>query len=369
MTSIAAIRKRFGSLLGEPIPGAPEGALGATPYTVEEAGRIMQVASASRLPVVYWGGGTHQGFGSPRPPVLVVSTSRFQSMDWRPDDLTVTVESGVRVSDLEERLAEGGQTAVLTEQPDNATVGGAIAAGISGYRRLRYGPTRDRVLGVTLVTGDGRIVHGGGTVVKNVSGYDLSRLTVGSFGRMGFIAEVSLKLWPLPQATATVFGVRPEDAVSIYRPMAVLEADGEGSVVLGGHPKMVEAQIEELGGEVVQEEVWPKPLRSAIRCVIRVPARFTRQAVDRVPEGWSYRAAFGVGEVRIGSDEPGTHALTTVRTWAESVGGRLVVEHAPDDLAFDPWGTPPATSALQRRLIAGFDPAGISNAGRLPGEV
>jgi len=303
-------------------------------------------------------------------PAIVISTRNLQALEWRADDLTVTVGAGVLVADLEQRLAEGGQTAVLPENPGDATVGGIVAAGISGYRRLRYGPTRDRVLGVTLVTGDGRVVHGGGTVVKNVSGYDLSRLAVESFGRLGVITEISLKLWPLPQATATVVGVRPEDAAEeIYRPLAVLEADGHGSVVLGGHAAMVQAQIDALGGASEPGAVWPAPLDVPVRCALRVPARLTRQAVEHVPKGWSYRAAFGIGEVRMGTLNPDLAALSDARGWAESVGGRLVVESAPHDLGFDPWGTPPATVDIQRRLVSGFDPAGIANPGRLPGGI
>ncbi|NIR39303.1 MAG: FAD-binding protein, partial [Gemmatimonadetes bacterium] len=91
-------------------------------------------------------------------------------VDWQPDDLTVVVEAGVTVGTLESMLAERGQTALLPEWGPEATVGGVVAAGISGYRRARLGPTRDRVLEVTIVTGDGRVVRGGGRVVKNVSG-------------------------------------------------------------------------------------------------------------------------------------------------------------------------------------------------------
>ncbi len=370
MTSIAAVRRQLGSLIGDPVPGAPAGALGVVPSSAEEVALVMRVASGARMPVQIWGGGTHQGYGASVHPVLVVSTRNLQNLVWSPDDLTVTVGAGVRVADLEERLRTGAQTAVLPEDPGEATVGGVVAAGISGYRGLRYGPTRDRVLGATLVTGDGRIVHGGGTVVKNVSGYDLPRLVVGSFGRLGIITEVTLKVWPRMQATATVAVERAEEALaSTYRPLAVLEADGQGSVVLGGHPAMVEAQVEALGGNAEQGEVWPAPLATAVRCEVRVPARATAEAIDHVPAGWRYRARFGVGLVRIGADEADAGTLGELRTWVESVGGRLVVAAAPPSLGLDPWGTPPAGVEIQRRLIAGFDPAGISNSGRLPGGV
>ena len=108
------------------------------------------------------------------------------------------------------------------ETPGAATVGGVLAAAISGYRRARYGPTRDRILEVTVVTGDGRIVKAGGRVVKNVTGYDLPRLVVGSLGSLGVIVSACLKLWPLPAASATITLDDPVLAGSVYRPLAVL---------------------------------------------------------------------------------------------------------------------------------------------------
>ena len=145
------------------------------------------------------------GIGHRFDPDLILSTARLDRIiAWEPDDLTVVVEAGVTVEDLEEMLAGKGQTALLSEQPGPATVGGAVAAAISGWRRFRYGPLRDRVLEVTLVTSDGRVVTAGGRLVKNVTGYDIPRLAAGSFGSLGLIARVCLKLWPLPAACATV---------------------------------------------------------------------------------------------------------------------------------------------------------------------
>ena len=175
------------------------------PGSVEELAETLSHASSERRTVLLWGGGTHQGYGYPLSADLVVFTDGLTSfVDWEPDDLTVVVEGGMTVASLEARLATRGQSAILAEVPEAGTVGGALAAGISGYRRGRFGPTRDRILEVTLVTGDGRVVRAGGRVVKNVTGYDLARLAVGSFGRLGVIVSACLKLWPLPRASATV---------------------------------------------------------------------------------------------------------------------------------------------------------------------
>jgi glycolate oxidase FAD binding subunit len=362
MTSIAAVRKQLAGLIGEPIPSAPDAEVTVAPSSAEGIARVLEIATEQHLPVLVWGGGTHQGYGTTGAPAIVVSTRNLGGIDWRPDDLTVTVGAGIQVADLEGRLAQGGQTAVLPEDPGEATIGGVVAAGVSGYRRLRYGPTRDRVIGATIVTGDGRIVHGRGKVVKNVAGYDLPRLATGSFGRLGVITEISLKLWPVPPASATISVDSPEHT-RYYRPLAVLEADREGTVVLGGHPGAVEADA----GAHEPGARWPRRLQTSSLFELRVPARLTREAVERVPTRWSYRAEFGVGRVTVGDDGPDMATLVELRRWAESVGGSLVVAAGCDGI--DPWGTPPATLDIQRRIVDALDPAGIMNPGRLPGGI
>ena len=125
--------------------------------------------------------------------------------------------------DFLDQLEQRGQTAVLPEDVPGATVGGVVACGLSGWRRLRYGPTRDRVLETVSVTGDGRVIRGGARLVKNSTGYDLPRLLTGSFGSLGLIVQVCLKLWPEPEEHVTVTIDDPERAAAAYRPLAVIE--------------------------------------------------------------------------------------------------------------------------------------------------
>ena len=120
-----------------------------------------------------------------------------------PGDLTCTVESGVRLSELREVLAAAGQRLSL-DPPGDPTVGALLARNVSGPLRHRFGAPRDLVLGVTLVLGDGTIASAGGKVVKNVAGYDLARLVCGSQGRLAFIARASFRLHPLPKAAMTL---------------------------------------------------------------------------------------------------------------------------------------------------------------------
>ena len=131
---------------------------------------------------------------------------------------TLTVEAGIRLSALDERLAEHGQMLAL-DPPGDPTIGGAIAGDLFGPRAYRYGRVRDLVLGVTVVLADGTVVNSGGKVVKNVAGYDLAKLFCGSHGRLGLIARASLRLHPRPAAsrTLTVSLATPHDAQSLVR--------------------------------------------------------------------------------------------------------------------------------------------------------
>lgn len=370
MTSVkSALQRRLAAFLSDPIEGVADEAVVVAPPTLDEAAAVLSVASEHSLPVLVWGGGTHQGMGGRVDPAIVLSTARLDSIvDWQPEDLTVVVEAGVRVADLEDLLAGRSQTAVLPEVPGDGTVGGAVAAGISGFRRLRYGPTRDRMLEVEVVTGDGRLVRGGGRVVKNVTGYDLPRLATGSFGSLGLIGRVCLKLWPLPAAarTVTLPEARPDYG---YRPLAVVEEPDRVLVFLAGTPAEVEARTAELGGGHEEGLRWPGAPAGSIRLSLRVAPRLLPDALEQIPASWSYQALPGVGEARIGAADFDPVSFSEVRRWAESHGGALVLIEAPGHVheSFDPWGTPPAGMDLQRRVVARFDPDRIVNPGRLPG--
>jgi glycolate oxidase FAD binding subunit len=358
----------------EPTPEMPADAFVAAPPDLEGAAEILEAASAARSPVALWGGGTHQGMGYPVDLGFILSTARLTGVvDWQPDDLTVVVEAGVTLDVLDELLADRNQSAVLPEHDGGATVGGVIAAGLSGHRRLRYGPTRDRVLESTVVTGDGRIATAGGRVVKNVTGFDIPRLVTGSYGSLGLIGRVCLKLWPMPEASLTVPVPDARAAFdATFQPLAVLEDGDSARVFLSGTESEVEAKAADLGaaGEVGLR--WPGDPTGDWQAVLRVPPARVADAVRRLRQlgGIEFLAAHGVGEVRIGASNAAAVAFGDVRSWAEAAGGALVVvARPPGESLFDPWGTPPQTLALQRRVKAAFDPAGIVNAGRLPGRI
>ncbi len=367
---MTSVRSALDGLPGQvdPIDGAPDADATVAPSSFEEIEAVLDAASEHHLRTLIWGGGSHQGYGGRLDPVVVLSTANLNRfVDFQPEDLTVTVEAGVLVEDLEAHLEQHGLTAALPETPGTATVGGVVAAGISGWRRARYGPTRERLLEVTLITGDGRKVRGGGRVVKNVTGFDLPRLATGSFGSLGLIGQVCLKLWPLPPAKATVMASDGDAALATaFRPQAVVEMGGSARVFLGGTPEEVEGQASAIGGEVVDGWNWPGELAGEVQWSLRVPPSKVRTAINEVNAKYEYQAALGVGEILIGGPDGDVQAL---RTWAESVGGALVLVAGPAELyeRIDPWGTPPPALSLQKRIVQRFDPVRILNPGRLPG--
>ncbi len=342
------------------------------PRSIDEAADLLSgLAPDSRLRVV--GGGSNLGIGYPVEPDTLLSTSRLDRIvAWEPDDLTVVVEAGVTVEELEETLGSKGQTALLHERPGAGTVGGALATGTSGWRRYRYGPLSDRVLEMTLVSSDGRVATAGGRLVKNVTGYDIPRLATGSLGSLGLIARACLKLWPLPMTTATVEVDSAEPAVKrAFRPLAVLETNTRTSVFLGGTAEEIEGQATTLGGSPTAGLDWPEQPAGEVRFSVRVPPSQLRSIVQRLDRNWSYVAQFGVGEVTVGANEVDHQRLADLREAAELAGGALVILDGPADLyrRFDPWGTPPASIPIQRRLANLFDPRRIINPGALPGRI
>ena len=343
------------------------------PSSLDEAAGLLRIAAKEDLSVRFHGGGTQRGIGHPVEADLVITTTKMASIvDWQPDDLTLVVGAGMTVDGLEAILSERRQTAVLPETAPGATVGGIVATGTSGYRRLRYGPTRDRVLRVEMATGYGAVVTGGSLVVKSSTGYGVPRLVTGSLGSLGLIGTVALKLWSRPIATATVTVTDPAAAlVSIYRPLAVLETGDGAACYLGGTGEQVASQTDELGGSATGGLSWPDPIDHPVRLSVRVPPRDLAETVVLVreldPARWV--AEYGVGIVTVGFEHLDEDRFGDLRSWAESRGGSLVVPAGAERIGdgVDPWGPPPGSLAIQRRVKDTFDPAGICNAGILPG--
>ncbi len=207
MTAEAAvIRKALAAACGDVRDGdQPDGALVAAPASTEEAAAVMRAAAEHELAVVARGGGSRLGWGTPPSRCdLVVDTSRMSSVvEHAAGDLVARLQAGARMGDVAAVLAQAGQEIAL-DVPGEATVGGVVASGLAGPRRLRYGTPRDLLIGITIVRADGTVAKSGGKVVKNVAGYDLGKLFAGSAGTLGLITEAIFRLHPLPAARAFV---------------------------------------------------------------------------------------------------------------------------------------------------------------------
>jgi glycolate oxidase FAD binding subunit len=177
----------------------------ALPASTEEASALLRAAAEHNLAVLPRGSGTQLGWGGPPARCdLVVDMLRMDRVvDHAAGDLVAKVQAGARMGELAMALASAGQQVAL-DAPPGATVGGVVATGLAGPRRLRYGAPRDLLIGITVVRADGTVAHSGGKVVKNVAGYDLGKLFAGSCGTLGLITEATFRLHPLPAARAFV---------------------------------------------------------------------------------------------------------------------------------------------------------------------
>jgi glycolate oxidase FAD binding subunit len=180
-------------------------ALVALPGSAGEAAAVMRVAAEHELAVVVRGGGSRLSWGTPASRCdLVIDMSRMSGvMEHAAGDLVARVQAGARMKDIQAVLARAGQGIAL-DVPGDASVGGVVASGLAGPRRLRYGTPRDLLIGITIVRADGTVAKSGGKVVKNVAGYDLGKLFAGSAGTLGLITEATFRLHPLPAARAYV---------------------------------------------------------------------------------------------------------------------------------------------------------------------
>jgi glycolate dehydrogenase FAD-binding subunit len=288
-----------------------------------------------------------------------------------PAELTVTVGAGTTVGELAAVLGAAGQECPLDPRAPEATVGGVLATGLSGPRRLRYGPLRDRLLEVRFVMGDGRLVKGGGPTVKNVTGYDLPRLLVGSMGTIGVLVRVTLRCQPRATFARWIMtGADPfETRRRMFRPSCIAWDGATTQVLLEGHPDDVAAEANAAGLDPVSGRdrddggpAWPDgPHRGRIS-VRPSRLRDVAPALDAI-DGVTWLAEVGVGTVHVAAAEAG--GLVAARDVASSHGGWLLREAGATGV--DGYGGPPPNLAIMERIRAAFDPAGKLSPGRLPG--
>jgi glycolate oxidase FAD binding subunit len=288
-----------------------------------------EVGPADAGPVVAVGGRTQWTVGGEVDPAAREVRAPAGVVEFVPAEMTVRVRAGTPVSDLDDALREGGQCVALPAWP-GATVGGVLAVGHSGIRRLGWGPIRDTVLETRHVSADGTVIKAGGPTVKNVSGFDLCRLLVGSLGTLGLLAEVVLRTRPVPATERWLAGEADpfELRRRLYRPAAVLW-DGEITwVLLDGHPADVEAEAK----------------------VADLPEVDPSSVPDLPPQRWSLQPSELVGlPDRLGAGR-----------FVAEVGIGIVHAHEPQAVR----EVEPSVAELHRRLKAAFDPTGRLAPGR-----
>ncbi|WP_431871379.1 FAD-binding oxidoreductase [Nocardiopsis eucommiae] len=381
----------------------------AAPSDTDALAGVMAAAHRSALSVTVRGGGTALDWGgTPRSLDLLVDVSALSWIDHIAGDLVVEVGAGTPVADLYAVLASAGQRLSYDPVRLGCTVGGAVATGVSGPRRLLSGALRDLVIGMTVVRADGVVASSGGRVVKNVAGYDLAKLHTGGFGTLGVIASVAFRLHPLPESLRVVSArvssrSRAEEALAALRATSVVpsaveldwppEGPGRLDVVLEGTPAGLEARagrtvraLAENGADgppTVREELpegWGVlPAEGTLALVTTPPAQSVAAAAwvaevsGAVDAGARTQGSASTGSLVV-SFPPGT---APERIGLVVDGVRSATEHPlvllrsePDVRAagISPWGEVPGLG-LMRAVKDSLDPGHRLSPGRFAGGI
>jgi glycolate oxidase FAD binding subunit len=409
-------------------------AMAVFPGSVEQVSATLAACSKAKAAVIPWGGGAHMGLGGvPKKVDVVLALRRMnQVLDHEPGDMTSTVQAGMIVDDFQSRLGRHGQFLSLDPPgAGRATIGGILAANASGPHRLRYGTARDLLIGLRVVHADGTVTKGGAKVVKNVTGYDMNKLYVGSLGTLGVIVEATFRLYPIPttertwvasfstaakarEAIGRILGSPlVPSAVELLNDTAAAEVARQPSPVSGlrgvllavaiaSVPEAVEAQLQsaqtmarESSGALILEGAVHEAFWAAVRnfgpgegaaMVLKASVLLTKvaEAIERGEHLAAQRglrvaiiSEAGTGILRYyfrgDDDADGLKRLAEVvdplRAFAVEAKGSLVVLQAPPEVkaVVDVWGPAGKGFTLMRGLKEQFDPGHILNPGRFVG--
>ncbi len=350
--------------------------------------QIIGDASAKGAKLELQGGGTKAGFGAPRDCTVVSLGQIAGVVDYDPAELVLTVKPGTLLADIEAMVASEGQ--MLAFEPwgdEGATIGGIVAAGVAGSRRVTAGSARDHLLGFTAISGRGEKFVAGAKVVKNVTGYDLPKLMAGSWGRIGAMTELTLKVLPRPRQSVTMVtqGLTAQAAHAAMACALGSNADvsaaaclksGELLLRIAGFAPSVAARCAglpalmashcpvEIMPEVETMPLWQRAmtgagLNGAVRWDVHLPPRRAHELVRALqPYGADWAMDWGGGRVWVALDREDM----IVREEAAKLGGEARLVTAPAEMrarvpAFQPRQR--GVMALEQRVRRAFDPADV----------
>lgn len=383
----------------------------ATPASANDLAEALHSAAEAGKSITLLGNNSKKLMAGPITPAdVVISTSGLtRVLQYEPNDLTVSVEAGMRFSALQEMLARHGQMIAL-DPPfrANASIGGVVASNSSGPMRAAFGTARDLVIGMKFATLEGKIVTTGGMVVKNVAGLDMGKLMVGSFGTLAAITSVNLRLHPLPERTASFLfsfantddAVNKRDAIlngvlrpitmDLISPPAAARLGRRGYVLAlraGGSRNVLARYEKELSGSERLDDADDARFWNRIReftcdfltrqpggIVLRISTVLTetRSVLKLISGPAISRAASGVIYAYLNS----WVGIAALQRAAVERGWKMAVEYAPDDVRAgkDLWLLPPqpaqaAAFVMMEKVKHMFDPNNILNRSRLYGRI
>ena len=352
-------------------------------HIIEQFREQVRAAARDGRALCIRGGGSKDWYGQQLDGDILDTRAYRGIVDYEPTELVITARCGTPLAEIEAALLE--QRQMLAFEPPHfgaaSTLGGAIAAGLSGPRRAGSGALRDFVLGARLLDGKGEVLGFGGQVMKNVAGYDVARLLAGSLGTLGVLLEVSVKVLPIPVAETTLrFALGEPDAIRMLnewagQPLPVSAScwhDGMLALRLSGARAAVDDAVRSLGGEVM-------PDCAAFWVGVREQRHaFFMRSLDDDAALWRLSLPSTAGPIALGSQliewggaqrwlrAPGDAATAQhIRSVVAAAGGHATLFRGGDESVgvFQPLA--PAIARIHARLKAGFDPANIFNPGRM----
>jgi glycolate oxidase FAD binding subunit len=409
------------------------------PNTKEEISEIIKLANRESLSVIPWGGGTKIGIGNePEKADIIIITNRLNRLiEHNDSDLVATTESGITLNDFQTALKDKNQS--LPIDPPHlkrgATIGGIIATNDSGPKRLRSGTThgtmRELILGIKIVRPDGEIAKAGAKVVKNVAGYDIPKLFVGSLGTLGIIVEATLRLYTIPEYSQTFivslpsFQTAHETALSILNSSltpaclelvnsslsesistklklnlksnayvlairfesvekAVKSQSAKLKEICSSHKGqgvILEGEIEEKFWYEITEFPWTQDKDKTAVCKASVLIKDLSIIFEKLEDisknsGLgilaSARAGNGVLIISLDGEIPNViKAAISLRELVNSLNGTMIIQQAPPSIKseIDVWGEIGSSLSIMKKLKSQFDPNGVINPGRFVGGI